>query len=155
MKMFPWLLPPGSSDILSQQLLPSLPIPHTQMQQNKQKLYIPFPSMLPYNCCLQNSWSSGTVGDRRAHLYGLATPAPLPTGVWRYRAARRGKLTTWAAAPLLCSTVFAAPFTTSSAHLKYQAQCSNDSSLLKADLRILSKAVIAIPEGIPWPWLSI
>lgn len=108
--MFPWLWPPGFSDILSQQLLLSLPIPHTQMQQNKQNLYIPFPSMLPYNCCLQNSWSSGIVGDRRAHLYSSAIPVPLPTGMQGTGQHREGN-TTGAETPLLCSTLFAAPFT--------------------------------------------
>lgn len=109
--MFPWLWPPGFSDILSQQLLLSLPIPHTQMQQNKQNLYIPFPSMLPYNCCLQNSWSSEIVGEKKSPPVQLGHPCAPAHGYARYRAAQRGKLTTGAETPLLCSTVFAAPFT--------------------------------------------
>lgn len=108
--MFPWLWPPGFSDILSQQLLLSLPIPHTQMQQNKQNLYIPFPSMLPYNCCLQNSWSSGIVGDRRAHLYSSAIPVPLPTGMQGTGQHREGN-SPLEQKPLSFAVVFAAPFT--------------------------------------------
>lgn len=153
MKMFLWLWPPGSSDILSQQLLLSQTIPQTEMQQNKQKPYIPFPSILPYNCCLQNSWSSGIAGAEEPTCMARARLHP---GLWVCKV--QGSMER--EAPLQQQALSFA--VKSLQPLSHPIQLTSSIKLNAAMTVLYLKhiwdcwgSMIAIPEGIPWPLLSI
>lgn len=85
----------------------------------------------------------GTLPQECCHLNSRSRCA-------RCKAAWGGKHSTRAATPFLAVQP-PDPFTPNLVHLEHQGQHSNAGSLLKADLRAQSEAVIAIPEGIPQP----